>query len=36
MPSLSIIRVGENKASIAYSRSIMSKAGAKLMVLEYM
>jgi len=26
MPSLSIIRVGENKASIAYSRSIMSKA----------
>ncbi len=26
VPSLSIIRVGENKASIAYSRSIMSKA----------
>ncbi|MEA3314020.1 MAG: bifunctional 5,10-methylenetetrahydrofolate dehydrogenase/5,10-methenyltetrahydrofolate cyclohydrolase [Caldisericota bacterium] len=26
VPSLSIIRIGENKASIAYSRSIMSKA----------
>mgnify|MGYP001070057281 CR=1 FL=1 len=26
VPSLAIIRVGENKASVAYSRSIMSKA----------
>ncbi len=26
VPSLAVIRVGENKASIAYSRSIMSKA----------